>query len=98
MKRIKLLSPARAEIRAAMRWYESRKKGLGVEFVAVLDEALQAIAAHPESAPLWRTDRPWRKWVVRRFPYLVFFDVGSDIVTVVAVAHQRRRPGYWLKR
>lgn len=98
MKRVKLLSPARAEIRAAMRWYESRQKGLGLEFVAVLDEALEAIAARPEAAPLWRPDRAWRKWVVRRFPYLVLFEVGPDFVTVIAVAHQRRRPGYWKNR
>jgi plasmid stabilization system protein ParE len=31
-------------------------------------------------------------------PYVVFFEVADDAITIVAVAHQRRRPGYWLDR
>ncbi len=80
-----------------MLWYESRRRGLGVEFVAVLDEAFERIAQRSEAGALWRSDRSYRKWIVRRFPYNVFYEVG-EAVTVVAVAHQRRRPGYWIGR
>lgn len=97
MRRVKVLPGAREEIRAAMRWYESRRPGLGVEFVAIIDEALRQVAETPEAAPVWRADRPYRKWLVRRFPYAVFFELG-DVVAVVAVAHLRRRPGYWVGR
>jgi len=95
---VKLLPPARAEVRAAMRWYEAREDGLGREFLLLLDEALRQLAARPSASPLWRSDRPYRKQLVRRFPYVVFFEVSEEAVTVVAVAHQRRRPGYWLDR
>ncbi len=36
-----------------------------------------------------------RRLVLRRFPYNVFFRVGTGEIVVVAVAHQRRRPGYY---
>lgn len=98
MRRLKLLSAARAEIRAAMLWYESRQRGLGGELIAVIDEALEKIARQPEVAPRWRADRPYRKQAVRRFPYIIFFELDDDVITIVAVAHQRRRPGYWLGR
>ena len=98
MKRVKVLPPARAEVRAAMRWYEARRPGLGLELVAVVDESFRRIAENPEANPLWRSDRPYRKRLVRRFPYTVFFDFLGDTITVVAVAHQQRRPGYWLDR
>jgi len=81
-----------------MRWYESREKGLGVEFVALVDEAFRRIADSPERWPLWREGRPYRKKVVRRFPYTVFFTTDGESATVLAVAHQRRRPGYWVDR
>jgi len=97
MTPVRVLAPARAEIHAAMRSYESRRKGLGLDFVAMIDEALQRIGRLPEAAPAWRTDRSYRRLVVRRFPFVVVFEI-SDVVTVVAVAHQRRRPGYWLDR
>jgi len=93
-----LLPAAQAEARAAMRWYEAREEGLGREFVLQLDEALRQIATHPNASPLWKCDRPYRKQLVRRFPYVIFFEASEEGVTVVAVAHQKRRPGYWLDR
>lgn len=39
------------------------------------------MAEDPEAAPVWRADRPYRRWLVRRFPYAVF-ELGK-VVTVV---------------
>jgi hypothetical protein len=40
------------------------------------------------------------RWVrTRRFPYILYYRlVDADEVLIVAVAHARRRPGYWLRR
>ncbi len=81
-----------------MHWYEAREDGLGREFVLQLDEALRQIATHPNASPIWRSDRPYRKQLVGRFPYVIFFEASEEGVTVVAVAHQKRQPGYWLDR
>ena len=39
-----------------------------------------------------------RRHILRHFPYTVFYEIQGTIVTVLAVAHQRRKPGYWRKR
>jgi hypothetical protein len=47
---------------------------------------------------LWRKDLPYRRHRVRRFPYLVFYAVAPEEIRVVAIAHAKRRPGYWRDR
>ncbi len=94
-----LVSPeAEEELAEAAEWYEKRRAGLGLELVAVVDSALEAIAGAPLSHPLWRSDRPYRKKVLQRFPYVLFFSCEDNVVVVVAIAHAKRRPGYWAQR
>lgn len=82
----------------AAAWYEAQKTGLGADLLAVVDEAFERIVANPKSYAHWREDRPYRRCVVPRFPYVVFFTVEEQSILVVAVAHARRRPGYWIDR
>ena len=95
---IHVLPEAECEIGEASRWYESKRHGLGLSFIAAVDGAIEKISEHPLSYPLWKEDRPYRKALLKRFPFVVFFTVGDDSVQVVAVAHQKRRPGYWTER
>jgi toxin ParE1/3/4 len=37
-------------------------------------------------------------WPLRRFPYSVLYETGADVVVILAVANQKRRPLYWLDR
>jgi plasmid stabilization system protein ParE len=97
VKRIDLTRGARLEIRASAHWYAERT-GLGEEFLAEVDRVFAKIADRALRYPLWRADRPYRKARVRRFPYAVFFLAETERVVVMAVAHQKRRPGYWLRR
>ncbi len=53
------------------------------------------ILENPAGAPVWEKEPRLRRRVVPGFPYLVFYELNDDIVSVVAVAHGRRRPGYW---
>ena len=95
---LRVLPEAEAELEAAARWYESKRAGLGAALLANVDEALAAVLDAPRGAPLWRKGRPYRKFVLRRFPYVIFFVVQEHTVAVVAVAHAKRRPGYWKGR
>ena len=97
MKRIELTRGARLEIRASAHWY-SERAGNGEEFLAEVDRVFAKIADRPLRYPLWRADRPYRKARVRRFPYAIFFVADEESIRVMAVAHQKRRPGYWLRR
>lgn len=100
MTRLRVSPEAEEELGEAAAWYEARRAGLGVELVAVVDAAFDAIVAAPKSCTLWRSAREYRKMVLTRFPYVVFFrfDANHEEVIVVAVAHSKRRPGYWVGR
>ncbi len=93
-----VLPEAEAELIAAAEWYESKLVGLGVEFVALVDEALGNILDAPEANPVWKTALPFRKYVLRRFPYVISFVSSGDMTEIVAIAHSKRAPGYWLDR
>jgi hypothetical protein len=36
--------------------------------------------------------------VLDRYPYTIFFDLTDNQAVVLAIAHHRRRPGYWRSR
>ena len=89
---------AEAELAEAAAWYEERRAGLGVQLVADIDRAFEAILESPLVYPPWNAGPAHRRYVVRRFPYLVFYEVVDEGVIVRAVAHAKRRPGYWTDR
>jgi len=35
---------------------------------------------------------------MKRFPYFVVFRVALDRIEIIAIAHERQRPGYWADR
>jgi toxin ParE1/3/4 len=93
-----ILPEAEEELREAMRWYETRRAGLGLELVGVVERALVRIAETPAQFPGWPAAPRWRRAVLDRFPYAVVFEERAEGIEVVAVAHGKRRPGYWLAR
>jgi toxin ParE1/3/4 len=89
---------ARAEhdIRSAVEWYESQRSGLGEEFLVALRERLEAVRSHPEASPV--VYRGIRRAVVARFPYVIFYVVRPERVSVLAVVHHARNPAVWPRR
>ena len=100
--RIDFHPEAQAEVRAAAIWYDEREQGLGDRFVSEVASALVRIGEAPRSSPIWVESQafrgPVRKASVRGFPYLIGFEVLQDRIFVLAVAHGKRRPLYWLPR
>ena len=95
-RRILIRPEAAFEMNAAFDWYERQRTGLGFEFLRALDAALSAIAREPL---LCREIRPgFRRALLRRFPYGVFFGTSEVAVTVLAVLHHRRSPRRWPRR
>jgi plasmid stabilization system protein ParE len=92
---------ARAEFLADVDWYDEREMGVGERFEAAVRAAIDAAVDSPESWSVWAG---WeREPVVRSkgvsgFPYRVVYFVRDDLLTIVAVAHVKRRPGYWRER
>lgn len=87
------------EVFAAARWYDRERAGLGDEFVMALDEDLEKIRSNPDTWPRWpgikQDTVPIQRYVMRRFPDAIGYQVLADAVVIVAVAHAKRRPGYW---
>jgi toxin ParE1/3/4 len=84
------------EAEAAERWYRDRNETAATRFRRELDRAVGLIAERPDAAPPYVGNT--RRFLLRRFPFFVVYRVFSEHVQVVAVAHARRRPQYWLQR
>jgi plasmid stabilization system protein ParE len=98
-RRIIFHRDAAAEAEAAAGWYEERGKGLGADFVGELERVSALVVESPRMWPRSTADARARFAPFARFPYaLVFVVLAGDEVVVIAVAHGRRRPSYWLRQ
>jgi toxin ParE1/3/4 len=91
-----LRDEALAEFDEAFDYYENKKPGLGVDFVARVQRVFDRIAANPLMHGVVFADI--RKAVVTRFPYCVFYRPETTRVEVIAVFHSRRDPSIWQSR
>ncbi|MBW2267895.1 MAG: type II toxin-antitoxin system RelE/ParE family toxin [Deltaproteobacteria bacterium] len=84
----------------AARWYETHRTGLGREFLDATDGLVGRIAETPQVGALVPgiSDQTIRRRPLRRFPYHVVYVELPDRVQVLAIAHDRRRPGFWVGR
>lgn len=101
MKRVRVEPEARTEIEDAATWYESCRPGLADDFSTAVEEILAKVAERPAAfPPLLDTDPEMglRRALLQRFPYSIVFLETAEEIRVVAVAHMKRRPGYWLSR
>lgn len=99
--KVRIDPEAEAETREAAGWYEQRHPGLGLEFLAAVDNAVQRIRNTPERYPRLETlpeEHAVRRLLLDRFPYVVVYESAEDEVRILAVAHTRRRPNYWRHR
>jgi plasmid stabilization system protein ParE len=92
---------AEEEARRAAQWYEHQRRGLGLEFLAAVDDGVQRIRNEPLAFALLETlrDEPnVRRFLLKRFPFAIIYEVQSNEIRILAIAHTRRRPHYWKKR
>jgi plasmid stabilization system protein ParE len=88
---------AQDEYQVSLAWYQARSPQAADRFEAEVERVLGLIAANPAGFP--RYDEGSRFAMLRRFPFSVVYQAEPDgRVEVVAVAHARRRPGYWEDR
>jgi len=89
---------AREDAHDARRWYgvEQDRPDLGEDFVRALGEALEDVVEAPRRWPIFADDL--RKHALRRFPYLIIYQVRSDHILIVQVMHERGHPASPLRR
>jgi hypothetical protein len=101
VRTVRILEEASQEAIEAAAWYEYEEPGLGVDFSAAVDAAIDVIEENliplsplPEEAG----DTGAKRLILERFPYdIVAIELPEEVV-VIAVAHHSRKPGYWLGR
>ena len=95
---VRNIRAAREEFTAAVQWYEEQRPGLGAEFFDAVVATTDRIDAHPEIGTPTSADHQTRRVLVQRFPYQVVYRLLLDEIVIIAVAHLKRRPGYWKER
>ncbi|OFV96656.1 MAG: hypothetical protein A3H28_03680 [Acidobacteria bacterium RIFCSPLOWO2_02_FULL_61_28] len=87
---------AEQEFVEAAAYYERNVRGLGERFGSEVRHAIERLLEYPElGSPI---DADLRRLLLTRFPYFLIYSFTADLLRVVAVAHARRRPGYWRTR
>ena len=91
-----ILSEASEELEACVSYYNSQQSNLGTEFLAEFEKTVDRIREFPNAA---RTvGEGIRSRPIHRFPFYVLYRSLAEEITIVAVAHRRRRPRYWAGR
>jgi plasmid stabilization system protein ParE len=84
------------EAEAAERWYRERNQTAAARFRRELDSAVDRIAERPEAGAPYLEN--CRRIPLHRFPFFIVYRFRQVRIEIVAVAHGRRRPGYWRER
>lgn len=84
------------EAEEARDWYAQRSPQVALDFLEELERAITVVVDAPERWP--ESEDGARRYVLQRFPFLLVYRYIDNVVEFVAVAHGRRRPGYWTNR
>lgn len=99
--RIRFEPGARDDLKAAARWYERQRPGLGDHFTDAVRTAVESIERWPNAGisvdeasggERVRMEQVWG------YPFHVVYAVGRTTIRIGAVAHERQEPGYWRER
>jgi len=87
---------ASEEIIETTAYYEGEVPGLGDRFIAEVERIVEVLCDQPNIGQ--SVGEELRRILLARFPYSLIYSIESERIWVIAVAHHRRRPGYWQDR
>lgn len=87
---------AQQDVDEAYYWYEERRPGLGEEFLGCVDACIQAICRMPELHA--KIHKEFRRVLLRRFPYAIFYEFSDGKMTVYSIFHTSQDPKKWHSR
>ncbi len=91
-----LTPAAEVDLAAVFAWYEEQRHGLGTTFIGAADGLFRRIRETPRQFP--EVVAGYRRGLLHRFPYGIYFSIEPNRVVVHAVLHLHRDPGVWRKR
>lgn len=95
-RRLEVLPAALQEAVAASRWYLERDERVAAAYETELSRVFDEIERVPETWP--HHHHGTHRLLLGRFPYEVVYKIYADVVLIIAVAHCKRKPGYWRQR
>ena len=87
-----LSDEARHDELVSYRYYEEQRAGLGEEFLGDLENCYLALSKHPEYFTFTDNRKTLRKMRLKRFPFLIIFEISGNVIFVYSVHHTSRFP------
>ena len=81
---------------AAVYYAREGTRQLGEDFIGEFEKSIGLLREYPRLGAVWRG--VFRRLPLRRFPYSIVYHLSGEEIRIVAMAHQRRKPGYWRGR
>jgi toxin ParE1/3/4 len=93
----KLHLDAESEHLGRIAYYEKQRRGLGAKYLDDFDRTMERICDTPGLHKIYG-NLDIRLVSFSTFPCSVIYRVIENAVQVLAIAHDRQRPGYWIAR
>jgi len=93
-RQINIRARAERDLQSASRWYEQQAPGLGGDFISEISKAIHALASSADQHPVYYRD--FRRILVKRFPYKIFYRFNGDSVTVWRILHAKQEHSRYL--
>ena len=87
---------AHAEFLSSVKYYEDCQPTLGRHFSLAVESAIKKIAKTPFRYRLLHA--PFRRCLIQKFPFSIIYSIEPNHIRILAIAHTKRKPGYWLDR
>lgn len=94
--KVEFLEPAYTEYQEAIEFYNLQSNGLGDKFIIEINRTISIIKNYPESFSNYT--KHTKKAVVNIFPYNTIYFIQNKNIIITAIAHQHRKPNYWINR
>ena len=95
-QRVEFLREAAREVEEALEWYNDRSTLAASQFLEEVDHVLQLAVRRPQAWPVFEAGT--RRIVMQRYPFSIIYRAVPGVIQIVAVAHHKRKPGYWRQR
>lgn len=95
-KKVEFHEDAALEYEAAFEWYLERSILAASKFAEALNRAIDMIVKAPQRWPA--SSNGIRRFLLQKFPFAIVYRELPEIIQVLAIAHTRRKPGYWKQR
>jgi len=93
---IEFLPLAKSELDDAVKYYNLQVQGLGSRYKSEVKSTIKRVAVFPTA--FIEVKPEIRRCIMHKFPYNIYYSIQDNIILILAIAHQHRKPDYWIDR